>query len=574
MPAPTELRPERTGPPTASPAPGQGSSTGAGRLFRRTGPAAALLILTGLAYRIWLLAREVPPTNSDEATMGLAAAHIAEGRHFPIFFYGQAYMGTVEAYLAAPLMWLLGETTVALRIPLLALYVLFAAGAYRLTRTLYTPGLALFVTGLLALGSDRIIKNQLIAGGGYPEINPAGVWLILLSYLLATGRIRVRRARLAGLVGWGLIVGLLLWDSWLILPYVAAAAAILAAGATAAPGTGPWWRPLLDRRLLRPLGTVAAGVVVGALPLVIHHLVRPLSENSISVFLRLNGAADPAPVADRLYGGVLFGIPMSAGACSPSRCAPWQMWWAVAVLVLLPVAVALAVRQLRRATDRRERMLAVARLALLGAAVLTLVSYARSAAAGQTPVESARYLHGLLISLPALLWPLWIAGTGHRPGSGSGSGVRNVGLRVAGGTVLAGFLATALFATTALIAHSPAYADQADRHRQLVAALRDLGVRHMYSDYWTCNLTTFATREEIVCAVLADTQQPGEELRPGLDRYRAYPERVAAADDPVYVQVADTDRDRSTAAWLTAAGIRYETATVAGYHIYRPVGRR
>ena len=36
---------------------------------------------------------------------------------------------------------------------------------------------------LLVLGSDRVVKNQLIAGGGYPEINPARVLLLLLARL-------------------------------------------------------------------------------------------------------------------------------------------------------------------------------------------------------------------------------------------------------------------------------------------------------------------------------------------------------------------------------------------------------
>ena len=42
--------------------------------------------------------------------MGLAALHIARGEDFPVFFYGQEYMGTLEAYLAAPLVALFGPS--------------------------------------------------------------------------------------------------------------------------------------------------------------------------------------------------------------------------------------------------------------------------------------------------------------------------------------------------------------------------------------------------------------------------------------------------------------------------------
>ncbi|MEU8071477.1 MULTISPECIES: hypothetical protein [unclassified Micromonospora] len=33
---------------------------------------------------------------------------------------------------------------------------------------------ALLIVGFLALGLGSVIKNQLIAAGGYPELNPAG----------------------------------------------------------------------------------------------------------------------------------------------------------------------------------------------------------------------------------------------------------------------------------------------------------------------------------------------------------------------------------------------------------------
>lgn len=65
--------------------------------------------------------------DSDQAVVGLMAKHISEGRAFPLFFYGQSYLLAVEAYLAAPLMWLLGPTEVALKLPILAMNLVTAA---------------------------------------------------------------------------------------------------------------------------------------------------------------------------------------------------------------------------------------------------------------------------------------------------------------------------------------------------------------------------------------------------------------------------------------------------------------
>src|SRR5262245_56727648 len=59
------------------------------------------LIVGGVALRLTLAALGWPATDSDEATFGLMALHISERGAHPIFFYGQTYMGALEAYLAA-----------------------------------------------------------------------------------------------------------------------------------------------------------------------------------------------------------------------------------------------------------------------------------------------------------------------------------------------------------------------------------------------------------------------------------------------------------------------------------------
>ncbi|MFD0788373.1 hypothetical protein ACFQZ8_31045, partial [Micromonospora azadirachtae] len=185
----------------------------------------AVALLAGVGYRITLLAFDAPPTNSDEATMGLAALHIARGQDFPIWFYGQSYMGTLEAYLAAPVLAVTGPSVFGLRIVTVALYALFVLLAWRLTlRLTGDRWFALLLVALLAFGSDRIVKNQLIAGGGYPEMNPAGVALALLTYDLCTGRSGHRLPRWAA---WGLLAGLMLWVDPLVLPYVAGPGAVL-----------------------------------------------------------------------------------------------------------------------------------------------------------------------------------------------------------------------------------------------------------------------------------------------------------------------------------------------------------
>jgi len=56
--------------------------------------------------------------DSDQAIVGLMAKHLAEGRTFPLFFYGQHYMLGVQSWLAAPLFLVGGPTLLMLRTPL------------------------------------------------------------------------------------------------------------------------------------------------------------------------------------------------------------------------------------------------------------------------------------------------------------------------------------------------------------------------------------------------------------------------------------------------------------------------
>jgi hypothetical protein len=92
----------------------------------------------------------------------------------------------------------------------------------------------------------------------------------VIAVLLASGTTRWRRALFAL---WGLVAGLLIWDHWLVLPFLAAAFGLLLV----------FCRAELRGRAGLLLG---AGVLVGAAPLLVHNLTAPFSENSVLVFLR------------------------------------------------------------------------------------------------------------------------------------------------------------------------------------------------------------------------------------------------------------------------------------------------
>ncbi len=551
----------------------------------------ALLVgFAGVGYRLALLFADVPPTNSDEATMGLAALHIARGEGFPVWFYGQAYMGTLEAYLAAPLVALAGPSVLVLRLPTLALYALFLLLSWRLTRRLGGDRwYALLVVAVLALGADRVVKNQLIAGGGYPELNPAGAALALLTVGLCVSGPGARLPRWAA---WGLISGVLFWVDPLILPYVLTLGVLLVARRR--------------RELAGRAGLVLAGaLLLGAAPMLVDSIRH--GRNPVTAVLAAGGSGAAADWADRLHGALVLGPPLAMGFCSPGRCATWQLWWAVAFPVLLVLAALTAWHTLRRASGRpgsAVRVSAGVRLALLGGAAGVLAAYAVSNAAGQTPIESSRYLSCLAVAVPALLWPLWQAarplarprrltevaasdpltqrqlaevaaseggGYGHLPevesikatgGRTAGPKARAAGVGAV--AVLAGVLGTGAAATVDVIRAAPDVHAEADRHRSLVDTLGALDVRNVRGGYWTCNRLTYATGENVVCAVVED------DLTPGFDRLPAYRREVAADPGAAWVAPAGSPLAARLDERLGTESGALDVVTVAGWRIYLP----
>jgi hypothetical protein len=337
------------------------------------------------------------------------------------------------------------------------------------------------------------------------------------------------------------------WDHWLILPYLGAATVLLVIGC----------RRDGDRR--RWLVLVAAATI-GALPLIIYNVNAASGQDSISVFRTLNGG-DTASLGTRLLGGVVLGVPLSTGVCHPGNCTGWERRWPLLFLVLLVAAGIGAAVAARREPDPAQRLRHWSRLALVLAAVASIVAYARSPAAATSPMESARYLSCLPVSLAAAVWPLWRGASIPRAGVPRSRMARLRPLASAG--ILVVMVATMVQATYALARSTHQIGTQATHQRQLIQTLERLGITDLYSEYWTCSRLAYATGEHIACAVVQD------DLRPGWDRYPPLLARVRAAARPAYAFPVGSAANDNFRAHLVAAGSAASVVTAAGYDIYR-----
>ena len=115
--------------------------------------------------------------DSDQGVVGLMAKHISEGRAWPLYFYGQNYMLAVEAYLAAPLMWVFGVTVLAVKLPLVLINVAIVAMlAWLLVHDVrLSPWVALIPALPIALPAAGIAARTTEAMGG--NVEP---WLYVL----------------------------------------------------------------------------------------------------------------------------------------------------------------------------------------------------------------------------------------------------------------------------------------------------------------------------------------------------------------------------------------------------------
>jgi len=109
--------------------------------------------------------------DSDQAVTGLMAKHVSEGRAFPVFWYGQAYLLSVEAWLAAPVMLVAGSSVTALKLPLLAINCIIAVLLVRLfeREAGVRPGLAAIAASFFVLPSPITAAHLLMANGANIE---------------------------------------------------------------------------------------------------------------------------------------------------------------------------------------------------------------------------------------------------------------------------------------------------------------------------------------------------------------------------------------------------------------------
>ena len=116
-----------------------------------------------------LLALGALPFNADEAVVALMARHILQGER-PIFFYGQAYMGSLDAFLVAGGFLLLGQQVWVIRLVQALLYgglIITTIGLGKEACGSWKIGF--LAAGLMAIPTVNVTLYTTASLGGYGE---------------------------------------------------------------------------------------------------------------------------------------------------------------------------------------------------------------------------------------------------------------------------------------------------------------------------------------------------------------------------------------------------------------------
>ena len=138
-------------------------------------------VIAGVGLKISLLLGGAIPFNADEAIVALMARHILSGDR-PIFFYGQAYMGSLDAFLVAGVFRLVGSSVWSIRLVQIGLFSLtILSTAYLCKKLTGSWKVAVLAAWFLAIPNVNITLYSTVSLGGYGEMLLIGNLILLIT---------------------------------------------------------------------------------------------------------------------------------------------------------------------------------------------------------------------------------------------------------------------------------------------------------------------------------------------------------------------------------------------------------
>ena len=514
-----------------------------------------------LILRGGLLLANLVPFNADEAVVGLMAQHILQGQR-PIFFYGQAYLGSLDAWLVAGAFALLGESVWAIRLVQIALFLGTIATTYWLALRIYrSEWMAGAAAVFLAIPPVLVTLYTTVSLGGYGETLLLGNLLLLLALALLQNRPHRAGERIAGWLSFGFLGGLGFWTFPLILVYFlpALVAAIVL-----------HWRRWAA--LAAGAGLIAAGFLLGAAPWVWFSIANGPITVLEALGSAIAGASSPQPVFaafEHAFNFLLFGPTVIWGMRPP---------WGAEFLALPLVPFALAthigatgfvIRRLSRARDAAR----LGRLLLAGVCAAVIAAFILTPF-GADP--SGRYF--LPMAAPVALFTAelfhWLRLRRRQR--------RSLWRKWFGQVLALGLVVFYWWGNVqSAAAYPPGLSTQFDPNvrvdqrslSDLMDFLRAEGETRGYTNYWVSFPLAFLSRE----ALIFEARLPYHaDLRytPRDNRYPPYAAQVAASERVAFITTRTPALDDHLRRVFSDLEVEYQERLFGEYRVFYALSRR
>ncbi len=514
-----------------------------------------IAVLVAMGLKTWLVSGGWVSFNSDEAIVALMARHILNGAR-PTFFYGQAYMGSLDAFLVAVGFKILGEQVWVIRLVQAALYLWVLVSTAVLGKLIFGERrVGALGALLLAIPAVNVTLYTTASLGGYGETLLLGNLILICTLQIGE---RQRAGAFPGKLLWwglcGLLSGLGLWAFGLTLvyslpalayliymgwqqqhtepiPFRRLASGYLALGAAGLLGAAPWWAFAIKNGFQALLIELTGGAIAGV-------------EGLPWIFQVLRHAANL----------LLFGTTAAFGLRPP-----WGVTWLALPLLPFVFMIWMGVCVFIVSALRHKSPLRAAQ-ALLAGMILALLAGFVFTPFGADP--SGRYFLPLAAPLAlfaaAMVFELQA----------------KIGYWAFGLVIL--LLVYNLWGTVQSALHfppgittqffEPAQVDH--RYDQaLIDFLRQHDEKRGYGNYWVSYPLAFRSAEELIF-VPRLPYHPDLRYTERDDRYMPYDELVSQAQQVAYITTNNPDLDKYLRDQFKRLGLGWQETQIGDYRVY------
>ncbi|MBI9051308.1 MAG: glycosyltransferase family 39 protein [Anaerolineaceae bacterium] len=503
------------------------------------------IIILMLLWKAILISKNVFPFNSDEAIVALMAKHILSGER-PIFFYGQAYMGSLDAYLVAFGFAIVGQKVVVIRIVQSLLYAFTIVITYFIGKMAFQSARSALITALiLAFPTINGMIYTTISLGGYGEALLLGVLQILIT-LKIKKTLDESSFSFHLYLFMGFLTGLGFWVHGMTLVF-----------------SIPCWLYLLykfmskkipRKSVLYTLLFIIIGFALGILPMIIF----VFQQGSQSVWMELFGSAVSVEtggwfsrVLNHLLYLLIFGIPVMFGL-RPPWTTILQIPWLIPFVVLAVLLIGYVLYQ-----EIRKRILPEAAYLFLGIILILFAAFVGTSF-GVDP--SGRYFLPLII--PGSLLAGYAVG-------------KLIGVNKAFSFIVIVFCLYQIMVTWHLANKPPYLTTQFytpamlnhDYDEELIAFLKENDLETGYSNYWVAYPLAFLSDEALIY-IPALPYHPDFRFTERDNRYTPYTEIVEYSDNVSYIVTNNPDLEDVLTSEFSWRNISFSYQEIGDFHIY------